>query len=79
MPRPYLVLACHPDHDSLWLEWPNAFGARWSSLVLRSQGWAVTVLRGYAPTVEGVDGLYTMRRARQARRAMATPFCILYS
>lgn len=48
-PRPrrrYLVLAMRPDADSLWLEWPNAFGARRSSLVLRSQGWAVTVVPG---------------------------------
>jgi hypothetical protein len=51
--RRYLVLAAHPDRESLWLEWPNAFGARWSSLVLRSQGWAVTVLPSLPPPSAG--------------------------
>jgi hypothetical protein len=45
--RSYLVLACNPaspEGEALWLEWPTAYGARWSSRYLRSRGYAVIVL-----------------------------------
>ena len=71
--RSYLVLACKPGDPAaaLWLEWPDAFGARWASRYLRSQGYAVTVLRGLSPDIPIGDGFFTHRIVR--------PYSLAYS